>query len=195
MTFRPHEPDDRYDSDAFFTPQSDDDLFDVDNGELSDCEIDPTDIEDLSIDDVDPDADADIEDRDSAYDSQDYSPGSTLLLDATEELWHEYCKVLSREPVECYRCLSIPLLYNFFDWRLNQKVGKDGRKIRGTKKKSSLGTYWKVFRLVFERATGDKVDSKMDRSMHKVLKDLAKKHGLSDERRANRCMTIDDLKG
>lgn len=79
-----------------------------------------------------------------------------------------YCKVLSREPAECYRCLSIPLLYNFFDWRLNQKVGKDGRKIRGTKKKSSLGTYWKVFRLVFERATGDKVDSKMDRSMHKV---------------------------
>lgn len=81
-----------------------------------------------------------------------------------------YCKViLFREPADCYSSLSIPLLYNFFDWRLNQKVGKGGRKVRGTKKKSSLGTYWKVFRLVFERATGDKVDPKMNRSMHKVI--------------------------
>lgn len=61
---------------------------------------------------VDPDADVDIDDQvqlfsgnvhppqyyrraveefnESAYDSQHYSPGSTLLLDATEERWHEY---------------------------------------------------------------------------------------------------------
>lgn len=28
-----------------------------------------------------------------------------------------------------------------------------------------------------------------------VLRDLAKKHGLSDQKRANRCMTTNDLKG
>ncbi|KAM4064329.1 hypothetical protein HRG_012698 [Hirsutella rhossiliensis] len=74
------------------------------------------------------------------------------------------------------------------------KVGKDGRKRRGTRKSSSLSTYWKVFRLVFERATGDKLEPKLNRRMHKVLRDLSKKHDLSDQRRANRCMTIEDLK-
>ncbi|XP_044715065.1 uncharacterized protein HRG_11333 [Hirsutella rhossiliensis] len=92
------------------------------------------------------------------------------------------------------RVQLLRLLYNFFDWSLNQKVGKDGRKRRGTRKSSSLSTYWKVFRLVFERATGDKLDPKLNRRMHKVLRDLSKKHDLSDQRRANRCMTIEDLK-
>lgn len=83
-----------------------------------------------------------------------------------------YCEVLGRAPQECFESLaastSVRVLYNFFDWSLNQKVGKDGRKKRGTKKSSSLGTYWKVFRLVFQRATGDKLDAKMNRRMHKV---------------------------
>jgi hypothetical protein len=51
---------------------------------------------------------------------------------------------------------------------LNQKVGKGGRKKKGTKKKSSLGTDWKQFRLVYERATSEKLDPKLNRRMHKV---------------------------
>lgn len=92
------------------------------------------------------------------------------------------------------KVLSTRQLHTFFDWILNQKVGKDGRKKRGIKKKSSLGTYWKVFRLVFERAMEEKIHPKLNRSMHRVLKALADKHELSSQRRANRCMTIDGLK-
>ncbi|KJZ72256.1 hypothetical protein HIM_08398 [Hirsutella minnesotensis 3608] len=125
------------------------------------------------------------------WDTQDYSNGSLLLLDA-------FCEILELDVQDCYRSVSesrsLRLLYNFFDWSLNQKIGKDGRKRRGIKKSSSLGTYWKVFRLVFERATGDKLDSKMNRRMHKVLRHLSKKHNLSDQKRANRAMTIEDLK-
>ncbi|KAK7229589.1 hypothetical protein V2G26_001759 [Clonostachys chloroleuca] len=129
----------------------------------------------------------------SHYDGQDYSPGSDVLLDAIEDTWKEFCKVVNRDPKESYTSLSIGILYNFFNWRLNQQVNKDGRKLCGTKKKSSLSTYWKVFRLCVERATGDKIDPKLNRKMHRALRDLAKKHGLSDEKRVNRCMTIEDL--
>ncbi|KZL74300.1 C2H2 finger domain protein [Colletotrichum tofieldiae] len=80
------------------------------------------------------------------------------------------CSVLKRDTEGCYATISLGLLYSFFDWFPSQKVGKDGRKKRGIKKSSFLGTCWKV------------------------LRDLAKKHGLSEQRRANRCMTIDDLK-
>jgi hypothetical protein len=60
------------------------------------------------------------------------------------------------------------MLRRFFDWRLHQKTGKGGRRKRGTKKSSSLGTNWKVFRLVYERAMGGKLDGKINRRMHKV---------------------------
>lgn len=120
--------------------------------------------------------------------------------------------MLQRDPQACFKTIDLRLLYSFFDWSLNQKVGKGGRKKRGTTKSSSLGTYWKVFRLVYEEATGSKLDAKLNRRMHRVcklepvlltldtpltkqvLRDLAKKHSLSDQKRANRCMTIEDLK-
>ncbi|KAJ0329333.1 hypothetical protein COL922a_012866 [Colletotrichum nupharicola] len=175
-----------YDSDASFSADDEcDDCDDVFDAKEQQCgsDTDATDVEDLEEDD-----DFDVEDQvrlfdgnvhppeywrrnvegfnEDPYACQDYSPGTTVLLDAVEEQWRH-------------------LLYNFFDWFLSQKVGKDGRKKRGIKKKSSLGTYWKVFRLVFERAVGDKIDQKLNRT---------KKHVLSEQRRANRCMTIDDLK-
>ena len=209
MTRHRRPADEADDSDASFSAGEDDNLFDVDESERG-WDTDATDPEDLNIDDADVDADIDVEDQvqlfggnvhppeyyrraveefnESAFDCEDYSSGTTLLLDAVEEQWHSYdaldtaplfrclltastsryCHVLERDPQQCYEAISLRLLYNFFDWYLNQKVGKDGRKRRGTKKKSSLSTYWKVFRLVFERAMGEKLDPKMNRSMHKV---------------------------
>jgi hypothetical protein len=67
-----------------------------------------------------------------------------------------------------YNDISLKFLRSFFDWLLSQRRGKAGRKRRGTKCASSLGTYWKVFRLAYERATGLKIDGKMNRPMHKV---------------------------
>lgn len=40
--------------------------------------------------------------------------------------------------------------------------------MKGIQTSSSLGTNWKVFRLVYERATGVKLDLKLNRQMHKV---------------------------
>ena len=79
-----------------------------------------------------------------------------------------FCNYIKRDPTEMYNTISLRSLYNFFDWFLSQRRGKGGRKRRGTKLASSLGTYWKVFRLVYERATGVKIGGKTTRSMHKV---------------------------
>lgn len=83
-------------------------------------------------------------------------------------IFDSFCKMLGRDQLDCYKSLSKGMVYNFFNWRLNQKSGKNGRVIRGTKNKSSLDTYWKVFRLVFERATGKKIDSSLNRGVHQV---------------------------
>jgi hypothetical protein len=56
----------------------------------------------------------------------------------------------------------------FFEWMLNQRQGKVGRRLAGIQSASTLGTYWKVFRLVYERAAGEKIEGKMNRHMHRV---------------------------
>jgi hypothetical protein len=76
---------------------------------------------------------------------------STLILS-------RFCPYTGRDPIETYEEISIKLLYSFFDWLLNQQRGKNGRKRRGTKYASSLGKYWKVFHLVYESATREKID-------------------------------------
>jgi hypothetical protein len=80
-----------------------------------------------------------------------------------------FCSYIKKDPTEMYNAISLRSLYNFFDWLLSQRRGKGGRKRRGTKLASSLGTYWKVFRLVYERAIGAKIDGETTRSMHKVM--------------------------
>lgn len=67
-----------------------------------------------------------------------------------------------------YKTVQAGLLYSFFDWLLLQKRGKDKRRRRSTKHKSSLGTYWKLYRLVYERATGQKLNGQMNRVIHRV---------------------------
>ncbi|KAK8859446.1 C2H2 finger domain-containing protein [Apiospora arundinis] len=210
------------DSDASFSPDGDE-VFDVDDSEdenmsaaTSVKDFYTAGIHDQDLDEIDDvDAEVDVEDQiqlfggnlhppeyyiqsmevfnQDDYESEDYKEGTTRLINSVEEQWFRFCKVVKHP--DSYSLISICLLYKFFEWRLNQKSTPDGRRLRGIKKRSSLGTYWKVFRLAYERAVADKVDPKLNRSMHKVLRSLAKKHGLSDERRANRCMTVDQLEG
>jgi hypothetical protein len=84
----------------------------------------------------------------------DYSAGTEMLLDAVQEHWERYgwrmqsclvsadgiCRfcttVLERQGFES---ISLAVLHSVFDWFLNQKVGKKGRKKHGIKKRSSLG--------------------------------------------------------
>lgn len=83
-----------------------------------------------------------------------------------------YSNYIGKDPDVLYAAISIKVLYSFFDWLLNQRRGKGGRKRRGTKLSSSLGTYWKCYRLVYERATGSKIEPQMNRQMHRVSKNL-----------------------
>ena len=46
---------------------------------------------------------------------------------------------------------------------------------------------------MYERATGVKLDGKMNRSMHKVLRKLAKKHDLKKIGRDKACIYVEDL--
>lgn len=59
-------------------------------------------------------------------------------------------------------------MHTFLDWVLNLRRGKDGRRLPGTKCKSSLDTFWKVFRLVYERETSNKITTQMNRQMRRV---------------------------
>lgn len=79
-----------------------------------------------------------------------------------------FCAFIKKDPNEEYHRLSIAILYNFLDWALNLKRGKNGRRLPGIKCKSSLDTFWKVFRLVFERSTSKKIGNQMNRRMRRV---------------------------
>ncbi|KAJ5015542.1 hypothetical protein K4K57_012998 [Colletotrichum sp. SAR 10_99] len=201
---------DPYDSDDDLFSFSAEDLFDLDDGD--DLDTNTTDIEgNAGVNDC-----IDIHDPNqlfggnlrppeyyrqavaglnlSALKHRNYKPNTRQRLEDIQNRWRLYCEVLKRDPQQCYESLDINLIYNFFDWVLCQKVGKDGRRMRGVKKISALNTYWKYFLVAYNIAVGHKIDSRLADSMKNGLKLLAETYGLSQQRRPNRCMTIDDLK-
>jgi hypothetical protein len=101
----------------------------------------------------------------------DQSPSRFLTMLDTWGLIQHRCWTEPRpEYLRDFATVSLKSLYFFFNWLLGdeERKGEKGRQLRGTKFASSLGTYWKVFRLVYERATDVKIDAKINRSMHKV---------------------------
>lgn len=83
-----------------------------------------------------------------------------------------FCACLRKDPEQEFRKLSIAILHTFLDWALNLRRGKNGRRLPGIKRKSSLETFWKVFRLVFERATSEKIGKTMNRQMRRVRNEV-----------------------
>ncbi|PVH68648.1 hypothetical protein DL98DRAFT_542250, partial [Cadophora sp. DSE1049] len=157
-----------------------------DEQEETDAETEPTDVDT----DVDGDGEADLPDLEwlageenahppeyyldqennsdeSEDEDEDYSDGSLLLLDMIEGNFHRYCKYVRKDPAQVMQAVSRRTLKAFFEWILNQRQGKGGRRLAGIQSASTLGTYWKVFRLVYERATGEKIEGKMNRHMHR----------------------------
>ncbi|KAK6840677.1 C2H2 finger domain protein [Apiospora arundinis] len=221
MPRRQHRCTDSDDSDASFSP--DDEVFDVDDNEdnipsaaTRVKDVDFAGIDDEDFDNVgDFDAEMDVEDqiqlfdgnlhppeywiqaveqfREEDYTDGEYAEGTQKLIDGIEEHWFRFCDVVKHP--RSFQPISIDLLGTFFNWRLSQKTNEYGRKMRGTKKSSSLGNYWKFFLRAYEREVGEKLDLQLTRQMHQVLRALAKKHGLSNERRPNRCITTDQLEG
>ncbi|CEO59611.1 hypothetical protein PMG11_04283 [Penicillium brasilianum] len=129
----------------------------------------------------------------SVYTREDYSKGTTALLDQVEARWKQFCTCLRKDPEQEFQKLSIAILHTFLDWALNLRRGKNGRRLPGIKRKSSLETFWKVFRLVFERATSEKIGSQMNRQMRRVIRKLARKHKLSWKGREKSTMFVEDL--
>lgn len=70
-----------------------------------------------------------------------------------------FCEGTNRDPVECLSWLSdaeetVRFLKALFSWRCDQRRGKDGRKIVGIKKKSSLDVFWKWWHLIYKAEVG-----------------------------------------
>ena len=53
-----------------------------------------------------------------------------------------------------FHSISIPIVENFLEWTICQKLGKNGRLKRGTKTSGSLQTRWKLLSIVYKVATG-----------------------------------------
>lgn len=195
------------------SPSSDSDGSDIescfdtgDEQEETDAETEPTDV-DTDVDEADlawiageenahpPEYYLDQENNsdESEDEDEDYSDGSLLLLDMIEGNFHRYCKYVRKDPARVMQAVSRRTLKAFFEWILNQRQGKGGRRLAGIQSASTLGTYWKVFRLVYERATGEKIEGKMNRHMHRVLRKLAKKYKLTRKKREKTAMYVEDL--
>ncbi|KAF5694668.1 C2H2 finger domain-containing protein [Fusarium globosum] len=81
----------------------------------------------------------------------------------------------------------------FFHFLFSQKTGAGERRLPDIRSSHTLKQYWKEFRLVYERETKRKIDPVLNRKMTRILRKLIVNHGLTGERRENRCMTIEDL--
>lgn len=79
-----------------------------------------------------------------------------------------YCKYTDRDPKQTLRDIQLRIVKSFFDWLCNQRRGKGGRRVQGVRSANTLGTYWKVFRLVYERETDEKIPGKFNRQARRV---------------------------
>lgn len=69
---------------------------------------------------------------------------SDILMFTTANRWHMDAK-------EIYIKVQVVNIFMFHNWSLHQLCEKEGRRRQGLKYKSSLETFWKIFRLIFER--------------------------------------------
>ncbi|KAB8222978.1 hypothetical protein BDV33DRAFT_201117 [Aspergillus novoparasiticus] len=132
----------------------------------------------------------------SVYTQEDYSKGTTALLDQVEARWKHpvgFCACLRKDPEQEFQKLSIAIQHTFLGWALNLRRGKIGRRLPGIRRKSSLETFGKAFRLVFERATSEKIGKQMNRPMRRVIRKLARKHKLSWKGREKSTMFVENL--
>jgi hypothetical protein len=70
---------------------------------------------------------------------------------------YRYCQYVGKDPDQVIEDITPRSIKAFFDWVLNQCRGKAGRRGKGVKSEDSLGTYYKVFWQVCQRATSTKI--------------------------------------
>ncbi|QKX60769.1 uncharacterized protein TRUGW13939_07915 [Talaromyces rugulosus] len=85
------------------------------------------------------------------------------------------------------------MLEEFFWFCLRLTTGKNGRKLPGIGKLSTLGQDWKSFLRYFKGATKVPLDTELGLKMNKRLRKLAKEFGLDDQEQEKTPIFIEDL--
>ncbi|KAI3326690.1 C2H2 finger domain protein [Xylariaceae sp. AK1471] len=205
-----------YDSDATLSPGDDDNVFDTEYLNDNSTEATESDEDDLDLDSDCGNEDFDVDDQVALYggnvhppeyyrqgilnpaqrDLYDrYAPKTRLRIREVEAQWKQFCvNVKLGDYKESFKSASVPMVENFLEWTICQKVGKNGRKKRGTNTTSALNTRWKLLQIVYKVAIGQRFKQHIYDGMVEVQQRLAVKHGLRTTRRRNRFMTVETLK-
>ncbi|KAJ5051419.1 hypothetical protein J3E74DRAFT_295818 [Bipolaris maydis] len=122
-----------------------------------------------------------------------YAESTNLQLNNIESQWRQYCELIKEDPEDFMKSITAGDVSSFFMWKLKQKQGTAGRRLRGIKTASSLDTYRKMFLGVYRRLVGEDMDSHLQRSTLHVTNELAQQFGLSREPREKPCMDAKDV--
>ncbi|RYN85694.1 hypothetical protein AA0119_g13215 [Alternaria tenuissima] len=122
-----------------------------------------------------------------------YADSTILQFNAVESQWRRYCAHIGEDPEELMNSLSLGDVSSFFTWKLDQKRGAAGRRLRGIKEASSLGTFRKMFLRVYRKLVGRDMDSEMSRGTHNVAVKLARDYDLSHTPREKPPMDAQDV--
>ncbi|OJD11104.1 hypothetical protein AJ78_08054 [Emergomyces pasteurianus Ep9510] len=107
---------------------------------------------------------------------------------------HRFCACVKLNLKKTYQRMNVKKLYTFFSWVLNQRHDKGGRRCQRLKYQSSLETYWKIFRLVYEREMKEKIDQEISlRVIKNVIPKLARLYRLKKGRRKKSVVYLNDL--
>ncbi|KAF2012894.1 hypothetical protein BU24DRAFT_425506 [Aaosphaeria arxii CBS 175.79] len=123
-----------------------------------------------------------------------YASGTIMHLDRLTEQWEKYCEHVAEDSIHLMKSLTVGDVASFFQWKLDQRKGKGGRKLRGIKNASSLKTYRKQFLQVHRRITGKDMDSELVGQTRMVLSDLARDSKLDQTPREKAAMDIFDVR-
>ncbi|EDN03935.1 predicted protein [Histoplasma mississippiense (nom. inval.)] len=146
------------------------------------------------------DTDEDLSDVPSDYGGSKQT--KKLKLPARDR-WQRYCAAKASEPAvdpqwfdaeEALQRASAKDLHRFWNWVLGKlERGKGGRKLKGTKKTSSLKSDWKYFQGYYRKVTGNGISEKMSEDVRRGMQSLADKHGLDNQPRENIPVYIEDM--
>ncbi|EER44432.1 C2H2 finger domain-containing protein [Histoplasma capsulatum H143] len=146
------------------------------------------------------DTDEDLSDVPSDYGG---SKQTKKLKLRARDRWQRYCAAKASEPAadpqwfdaeEALQGASAKDLHRFWNWVLGKlERGKGGRKLKGTKKTSSLKSDWKYFQGYYRKVTGNGISEKMSEDVRRGMRSLADKHGLDNQPRENIPVYIEDM--
>ncbi|THC87622.1 hypothetical protein EYZ11_012932 [Aspergillus tanneri] len=132
----------------------------------------------------------------------DKAGGTIVRRERIEIRWKRYCRSKTRlepkepkwrEPEEALRVASNNDLYRFLGWCLKLERGKNGRRLKGIHKSSSLETDWKNLRGYYQKLTKNKINDEDGSEVRRGMKFLVKEHGLDTQPGKKTPVYIEDI--